>query len=418
MSCVTDEKRMQAEFKAYRLRLARWVVGMAIIVGVLSPMTLKGAPRRSGSTFNQLTARAKKASEENRLDEAARLYARALVLRPKWAEGWWGLGTLRYDQDHYAKAAEDFEKLLALQPENGMAYAMLGLCEFELGREQRALHHIQKGKNIGLNKDAELGNVVLYHEGVLLQRKGSFQAAQETLEELCLRGAQTDEVAKILGMTMLRLTTKNPPPQGSVDSQVVVRIGRAECLAGQKKYDEARPYFDDLVNENPNYPNIHYAYGLFLLEVRDLVGGVEQLQQEVKNNPEHVFARLRIAAAEYKENSAAGIPYAEEVVKLAPQLGFAHYLLGLLLLDTNNYEKALPELEIAQKAFPREAKLYFALGSAYSRAGHKQDAARARSMFERLTKEKASSTLVSDEAGLRDTVQDKIGKEQSTRSPQ
>ncbi|GAC1439022.1 MAG: hypothetical protein NVS1B11_33590 [Terriglobales bacterium] len=398
--------------------MARWVVGMAIIVGVLSPMTLQGAPQRSDRTFNQLMARAKKASEENRLEEAARLYTRALIIQPKWAEGWWALGTLQYDQDQYAKAALDFGKLLALQPENGTAYAMLGLCEFELGREQRALQHIQKGKNIGLNKDVGLGNVVLYHEGVLLQRQGHFQAAQETLEELCLRGAQNDEVANILGMTMLRLTTKNPPPQGSVDAEVVVRIGRAECLAGQKKYDEARPYFDEVVKENPNYPNIHYAYGLFLLEVRDLAGGVEQLQQEVKNNPDHVFARLRIAAAEYKENSAAGIPYAEEVVKLAPQMGFAHYLLGLLLLDTNNYERALPELETAQKAFPREAKLYFALGSAYSRAGRKQDAARARAMFERLTKEGGASTLVSDEAGLRDTVQEKMGKEQSDRPPQ
>ncbi len=409
--------QVQPKLNVQRLRSTRLAVGLVIAVWLITPGTVAGEQQQSGA-FSKLEESAKKASEENRLEEANRLYARALAIRPRWGEGWWSLGTLEYDQDHYVEAAQAFEKLLRLQPSNGTAYAMLGLCEFELGREELALQHIQKGKNIGLNKDVGLGHVVLYHEGVLLQRKGSFQAAQETLEELCLRGAQGDEVANILGMTMLRLTTKNPPPQGSVDANVVVRIGRAECLAGQKKYDEARPGFEAVVKENPNYPNIHYAYGLFLLEVRDLAGGVEQLQQEVKNNPDHVLARLRIAAAEYKDDSAAGIPYAEEVIKLAPQLGFAHYLLGLLLLDTNNYERALPELENAQKAFPREAKLYFALGSAYSRAGRKQDAARARSMFERLTKEGASSTLVSDEVGLRDTVQEKIGKEQTAQPPQ
>jgi len=99
-------------------------------------------------------------------------------------------------------------------------------------------------------------------------------------------------------------------------------------------------------------------------------------------------------------------------------MGFAHYLLGLLLLDTNDYERALPELEIAQRAFPREPKVYFALGSAYSRAGRKQDAARARSMFERLTKEGASSTLATDESGLRGIVQEKLGKEHSAQPPQ
>jgi len=372
----------------------------------------------SPSSFAALAAKADAARDAERLDEALVLYRKALALRPSWAEGWWSLGTIEYDQNAYTQAARAFQKVTALEVKNGTAYAMLGLCEFELGRNALALQHIQKGKNLGLQKNAALWNVVLYHEGVLLQRKGSFQAAQETLEELCLRGGQDDQVANVLGMTLLRLTAKNPPALGSSDADVVARIGRAECLAGQKKYDEARPGFEEAVKDHPNYPNVHYAYGLFLLEIRDLAGGVEQLKQEVRNNPDNVLARLRIAAAQYKEDSAAGIPYAEEAVKVAPQLGFAHYLLGLLLLDTDNYERALPELKIAQKAFPREAKLYLALGSAYSRAGRKQDAARARSMFERLTKEGASSTLASDEVGLRDTVQEKMGKEQSARPPQ
>jgi tetratricopeptide (TPR) repeat protein len=120
----------------------------------------------------------------------------------------------------------------------------------------------------------------------------------------------------------------------------------------------------------------------------------------------------------YKVDSAAGIPYAEEAVKLAPQNGFAHYLLGLLLLDTNSYEKALPELEIAQKTFPREAKLYFALGSAYSRAGRKKDAVRARATFERLTREGEDSSAAPDESWLRGSVQGKIGKAEAGQPPQ
>lgn len=393
-----------------------------LICSLIGFLCVSGAARSQQSkspsaSFAALSKRATEARDADRLDEAVALYTRALALQPKWAEGWWSLATLEYDQDHYAKAALDFEKLLALQPENGTAHAMLGLCDFELGREQQALQHIQKGKNIGLTKEGGLWNVVLYHEGILLQRKGRFEAAQETLQDLCLRGSQTDEVANVLGMTLLRLTAKSPPAQGSRDADIVVRIGRAECLVGQKKYEEARPGFEAVVKENPNYPNIHYAYGLFLLELRDVAGSVEQLKEEIKNNPNHVLARLRIAAVLYKEDSAAGIPYAEEVVKLVPRMGFAHYLLGLLLLDTNDYERALPELEIAQKAFPREPKLYFAIGSAYSRAGRKQDAARARSMFDRLTKEGASSTVVTDESGVRGIVQEKMGKEQNARPP-
>jgi tetratricopeptide (TPR) repeat protein len=391
-----------------------------VVIGwwLLILVALAGAQKPARTAFDRAAENAKQASEENHLDEAARLYGQALALRPKWAEGWWALGTLEYDLDHYAKAAAAFEKVVTLQPDNGTAHVMLGLCEYELGREDSALKHIQKGKSLGLQKDKSLWKVVLYHEGVLLQRKGSYQAAQDTLEELCLQGGDGGEVASVLGMTMLRMKSKTPPAPGTADADVVKSIGEAECLAGQKKYEEANPRFEEVVKAHPKYPNIHYAYGLYLLEVRDVPRGVEQLAEEVKNNPNHVLARLRIAAAEYKENSAAGIPYAEEAAKISPELGFAHYLLGLLLLDTDNYQKAIPELELAKKSFPREAKLYFALGSAYSRAGRKQEAAQARSTFERLTKEGASSNLGSDEAGLRATIHGKMEKEQTAHPPQ
>ena len=377
----------------------------------LLSLTALQAQTKSQTSFSGLAAKADVARDGNRLDEAVVLYRKALALRPSWAEGWWSLGTIQYDRNAYADCARAFRKVVVLAPQNGTAHAMLGLCEFELGRDTLALLHILKGISIGLQTDDALRNVVLYHQGILLQRKGSFQAAQETLEQLCLRGSQGDEVANVLGMTMLRLTSRNPPPPGSRDADVVLRVGQAECLAGQKKFDEARPVFDALVKEHGDYPNLHYAYGLFLFGIYDVAGGVEQMKQEIANNPKHVLAHLRIAASLYKEDSAAGIPYAEEAVKLAPRMGFAHYLLGLLLLDINNYERALPELEIAQKSYPREAKLYFALGSAYSRAGRKRDAARARATFERLTKEGAGTTGVADETGLQGSVQEKVGRE-------
>ena len=392
---------MFAGERRFRLRTVRLTGALAVIVCIASTLPMVAASQAGNPDFMRLAEKAKKASDEGRLDDAARLYAQALALRPKWVDGWWALGTLEYDRDHYAKAAADFRKLVVLQSNNGMAHAMLGLSEFELGHEGSALQHIQKGKNIGLTKDVDFWHVVLYHEGVLLQRKGGFEAAKETLEELCLQGVQSNEVTNALGMTMLRLTAKNPPSAGTVEADVIPRVGRAECLAGQKKYEEARPLFDRVTKDNPSFPNIHYAYGLFLLELRELPNAIEELNLEVKNNPAHILARLRIAAILYKEDSAAGIPYAEEAVKMEPKLGFAHYLLGLLLLDTDKYEQALPELEIAQKSFPREAKLYFALGSAYSRAGRKQDAVRARAMFEKLTREGAASSLGGEEQGLR-----------------
>ena len=78
---------------------------------------------------------------------------------------------------------------------------------------------------------------------------------------------------------------------------------------------------------------------------------------------------------------------AQEALKINPQVSLGHYLLGLLLLDTGDYKRAISELEVARASYPNEARLYFALGSAYALAGRTQDAARARATFQRLNQE-------------------------------
>ncbi len=350
------------------------------------PQNAKPGSRQSAD-FSRLSAKADAARDGDRLDEAVSLYRRALGIRPSWAEGWWSLGTIEYDRDHYAEAANALRRFIKLQPENGTAQAMLGLSEFQLGHDDAALQHIEKGKSLGLQNNPDLWNVVLFHEGTLLQRKGSFQSSQDTLEDLSLRAGCNDKLAAVFGMTMLRLNLKELPPPGSPDAIIILRIGRAQCLAGQKKYDEARPQFEAVVQENPKYPNIHYAFGLFLFEIRDVAAGVDQLKQEIANDPNNTIARLRIAASEYKQDSAAGLPFAEEAVKLDPKQPFAHMLLGLLRLDVDDYTNAIPELELARKGLPNESKIYAALGTAYSRAGRKQEAVQARQEFARLAQQ-------------------------------
>jgi tetratricopeptide (TPR) repeat protein len=193
-------------------------------------------------------------------------------------------------------------------------------------------------------------------------------------------------------MVMLRIEGKIAPPENFAGAEVVARVGHAACLTSQKKYDKAREEYTQLTAQFPDYPNLHYAFGMFFVDIGNSASAVDQFKLEIARNPQDVASRLRIVTTLYKGDSAAALPYAQQAVQLDPHLPFAHYLLGLVYLDTDDYLKAIPELEIARKAFPQDAKVYFALGSAYSRAGRKKEADEARAIFQKLSAASANSS--------------------------
>lgn len=359
------------------------------------PASAESAPVGSPA-FQAIAKRAAGARDAGQLDEAIKLYRRALVLNPKWTEGWWSLGTLYYDGDRYAEAQLALEKVVALDPRQGTARAMLGLCEFELGQSDRALKDIEASKKLGMLEDKQLRDVVLYHDGVLLQRAGQFEAAKAALSSLCLEGLRSSELAGTFGMVALRMRDAAPPATDTEAGEIVQHVGRGACLSGAKEYDAAKTEMQQVIARSPHFPLLHYAFGCMLVDARDVPGAIQEFQAEIAEQPKSVLSRLHIAVAEYKVDSAAGLKFAEEAVHLAPQLPLGHYLFGLLLLDTGAYEQAVPELETARKAFPNEARIDLALATAYSHMNRPQDAARARLEFAR--KKQAEQAAASKDA--------------------
>ena len=348
-----------------------------------SPSNLQNMPD-NGARFKALSEQAAKASSENRLDQAVALYTKALALRPKWTDGWWSLATIEYDQDHYAKAARGFEKVIALDPKNGTAHAMLGLCQFELGKNDAALENLLAAENLGVVKDQQLRRVALYHMGLLELRAGKYGAAKETFGQLARDGIRTRELITGLGLAALMIKPQEAPAEGTPGGSVVERTGQAELLLTENHFEQAKQVYSELNNEYLGYPNLHFAFGRLLLETHENDQAVQQFQLELQRDPKNVNSMLEIAVARELVDPQAGLQYAEEAARLAPGLPFAHYILGMLRLETGDAASAIPELEIAQKAFPSEAGVYFSLGKAYAKAGRKDDASKARAEFARL----------------------------------
>lgn len=351
----------------------------AAICPLVSPQTAQGGK------FDDLVARAQKAGSENRLEEAGTLYTRALALRPRWEEGWWSLGTLEYDQDHYKKAAVAFSKVLGLNPHNGSAHAMLGLCQFELHQDQSALGNLLAAEKFGIVKDQQLRHVTLYHLALLQLRLGKFGAARESLGQLVRDRVQTKEIPQGMGLAALLIRAKNAPAEGTPGAQVVEQVGQAEVFLFANQFEPAKQIYERLVADFPDYPNLHFAYGRFLLETHETDAAVLEFESELKRDPKHVDSMLEIAMGLQLVDPGKGLEYAERAAKLVPQLPLAHYLVGTLRLNSGDAQGAIPELELAKRSFPEESGVYYALGMAYSRVGRKAEATAARAQFSRLS---------------------------------
>jgi tetratricopeptide (TPR) repeat protein len=131
--------------------------------------------------FETLAANALSAREAGRTDEAIRNYQAAVELRPSWDEGWWYLGTLLYDTDHFAEAIPALHHFVELDPKVGAGWAFLGLCEFETGDYPDAYLHLQSAKELGFADSPDVEKVALYHLGLLLNLHGEFERATDLL---------------------------------------------------------------------------------------------------------------------------------------------------------------------------------------------------------------------------------------------
>lgn len=350
--------------------------------------TPASSPAPSAQAIEQLIAEATRAREAGQIDEAVESYRRAVAARPKWGEGWWYLATLLYDRDRYQEAAAAFRETTRLQPKVGATWVMLGLCEFQLELYDEALRHLRQGRQAGIGDNKELIRVARFHEALLLIRRGEFEAAQQSLAAQAFEGADSESLIIALGLAALRIPVLPKTVDAAYrDRELIRRVGWAEFQFAQKNLSDAQQEYERVVADYPKTPGVQYAYGRYLVSNQDDEAALAAFQREIEISPQHALARMQIAYMKLQANdAAAGLPFAEEGVKLRPQLALSQYVLGRLLFDAGQHARAVEVLETARRLAPDEPKIHFSLARAYLRVNRKPDADRARAEFTRLNK--------------------------------
>jgi len=340
----------------------------------------------SNAAFDQAVKLGDEARQANQLREALDHYNSALKLRPSWKEGWWNTGAILYEQDHYTEARDAFRNLVSLDANNGPAWGMLGLCEFQTREYDRAIVSLLRGRSLGLAGNQELESVVRYHAALLYIHFEQFEIAFDVLNEFLRAGNDSPKVVQAFGLAILRmpyLETEIPSDQ----RELVLTAGRAGVGMASRRPEAAQAAFDQLMARYSNAPNVHYAYGVFLLN-QDSDAALKEFKRELEISPQHQPSMVQMAFEYLKRDDYnTALPLAERAVQLAPKMFPARNVLGRILLQLGQIDRAIKELEEGARLAPTSPQMHYALGRAYRRAGREDDAKRETALFQKLEEE-------------------------------
>jgi tetratricopeptide (TPR) repeat protein len=101
-----------------------------------------------GDTANLLVSRAKKATDDQDYDLAARLLSAAIEIKPEFTEAWNRRATVYFLQKNYRDSMADLAKVLSREPRHFGALAGLGTIMLEIGDERHALDAYRKALSV------------------------------------------------------------------------------------------------------------------------------------------------------------------------------------------------------------------------------------------------------------------------------
>ncbi len=225
--------------------------------------------------------------------------------------------------------------------------------------------------------------VVRYHSAILMTRFEQYEGAYEALQQFVYESNTSPKVIEALGLSILRMPFL-PSEYPAAKRELVMLAGTAAYQMADRRAENADRLFQELVSRYPDEPNVQYGYGVFLLD-SDPERALQYFQRELMKNPLHVPSLLQIALEYLRQGKPAeALPLAERAAKRAPDFFTSRKALGRAFLETGDIERAIQELELGVQLAPADREMHFSLARAYSRAGRKEDAARAQREFLRL----------------------------------
>jgi tetratricopeptide (TPR) repeat protein len=351
-------------------------------------------------------------------DAALASYANAAKLQPQSFRWHYYLAYLFEKRGDADAAAREYERVLAIKPNDGCAMLRLAQVELELSNLDSAKSWL---RNPAAQRAApaaaitELGKVALaehqyqmalkyFRKALAIEPKaasihyqlakayralGDLQLMQENLRaqgdgDPTVHDPLLDEISAIkqsrldlwkrgnLAMNEKRFSDAVAAYSQMVNMEQSDPIGYlylAEALAGSGQREQALEQYAHALQLDPNNAVAHYNMGILLTEARRGELAMAQFREAIRLNPEMIAAHFNLANLLMRrgKDDEAGQEYGI-VVAAEPQNGLARLMQAMAAVHAKKYAQARSFLEQASQALPDDSDIADALARVLSAA--------------------------------------------------
>jgi len=351
-------------------------------------------------------------------DAALASYANAAKLQPQSFRWHYYLAYLFEKRGDADAAAREYERVLAIKPNDGCAMLRLAQVELELSNLDSAKSWL---RNPAAQRAApaaaitELGKVALaehqyqmalkyFRKALAIEPKaasihyqlakayralGDLQLMQENLRaqgdgDPTVHDPLLDEISAIkqsrldlwkrgnLAMNEKRFSDAVAAYSQMVNMEQSDPIGYlylAEALAGSGQREQALEQYAHALQLDPNNAVAHYNIGILLTEARRGELAMAQFREAIRLNPEMIAAHFNLANLLMRrgKDDEAGQEYGI-VVTAEPQNGLARLMQAMAAVHAKKYAQARSFLEQASQALPDDSDIADALARVLSAA--------------------------------------------------
>ena len=151
---------------------------------------------------------------------------------------------------------------------------------------------------------------------------------------------------------------------------------QGDQLLQRQKYDEALEAYRKALSLAPSTPGLHFNLGNTYWRMAKLDQAALELAAELKLNSAHAQANYELGDIAVKQGDVdRGLALLNKALALNPALIEAHRSLGRAHLSKREYEEALRQFSIVERAQPADHTIHALLASVYQRMGRTREAA-------------------------------------------